>query len=1005
MPVSSSACARRWGFFTFTIVGLILGAFATTPAFAANQLVFTQLPAYGRLGAQPRTATVQAEDGQGDPLSGVNQAISLTITGPSGFTPLTIPSQLINGVATFILADTETVQLYVPGTYTYTATSSAFSPGIGTEIVPTNVYGFPAQPLNVPSTPLTVTFAFSYSDTSFSTTIGAINVLTEGFTGLDFQLAPGGTCVVGNSYSEGKSCTVNLTFNPSAIGQRLGAVLLYDNEPTPELESVAYISGVGSGGLVNFSTTQTAIGTGLSFPRFVAIDGQGDIYVADYGNNRVVEVPAGGGQQTTLTINAGSIPLNGPEGLALDGLGNLYIVDSSNNRIVVVPPGLGNQRVLATTVNEVDLRGPEGLAIDRAGNLYIADTGNGRVVQVPTSGVYGATSATVGTGLNIPIGVAVDPAGNIFILDTDPDTGNSRVMEIAAVGGAQTVLNTTANGIATNSAYGISTDGAGNLYIADYGNKRIVVVPLGGGTPTAVGTGLAVPYNAIADGKGDVYIADDYNDQVVEVQQTQLPYIPSIGNDVALSNGIVGGTPGTGTLPFTNIGNATLTFSDLISATQFTESDSCNGSVAVGATCTLNLTFTPTVGSVTGTLLSGSISLSDNAPNSPQVIGLRAYGIQVATPPAITTQPTNQMISLGQTATLSVVLTSASLPVTYQWYAGTSPSTLAAVTGATNSSFTTPALTVTTYYSVHITNTLGTTTSATAVVSVPSPPTCTITVTNPFGLTVNVVPVCTDPQNEPMTLSIDWFDGTTTTATNNVAATHTYSGPSCNLITLTATDSGGASTAVNQIMVLSPGVFAGIPDTPTAAISVPTTIYTLSPTPTIGFICNTVNKVINGITQAAQSASSVGISCSTPIVPLSSSLPTFTVTINTTPVTSTSNLVRPQVRFNSIAALGLLVPGLGLMGVGTLLGYSRKRRWNCLLILLVGFFSVGLTSCGGHFTAPAISTSPGAAPTPVGAYLVNLTPITSCSGCTTSLPPSFLQTSLIVSLTVASPTH
>ena len=95
--------------------------------------------------------------------------------------------------------------------------------------------------------------------------------------------------------------------------------------------------------------------------------------------------------------------------------------------------------------------------------------------------------------------------------------------------------------------------------------------------------------------------------------------------------------------------------------------------------------------------------------------------ITIGAPPVITTQPASQTIASGQTATLSVVATGTA-PLTYQWYVGTSGTTTTPIAGATASSYTTPALTSTTSYWVRVSNASGTADSATATITIGTPP-------------------------------------------------------------------------------------------------------------------------------------------------------------------------------------------------------------------------------------------------------------------------------------------
>ena len=241
----------------------------------------------------------------------------------------------------------------------------------------------------------------------------------------------------------------------------------------------------------------------LSIPTAVAVDRAGNLFIADSGNNRVRKVDAATGDIESvagsgdLGFGEGSFSGDGglatnaflsfPEGVAVDGIGNLFVADTFNNRVRKVDATTG----VITTVagggvlgdggpaTDAQLFFPEGVAVDKAGNLFIADTGNNRVRRVDVaSGVI--TTVAV---LNSPTGVAVDEAGNLFIADTgsnqvrkaDPLTG-----VITTVAGTGSIGFAGDGGAAADAAVPgpgeVAIDGAGNLLITDEVNQRIRVV-------------------------------------------------------------------------------------------------------------------------------------------------------------------------------------------------------------------------------------------------------------------------------------------------------------------------------------------------------------------------------------------------------------------------------------------------------------------------------------------------------------------------------------------------
>jgi trimeric autotransporter adhesin len=298
-------------------------------------------------------------------------------------------------------------------------------------------------------------------------------------------------------------------------------------------------------------------------PRGIALDASGTLYIADSLNGRV-RAFSGTGNVSTLAGNGGAASsgdgaaavkaqLNFPRGVAVDGSGNLYIADTANNKVRVVSP----QGVISTVAGtgsagsggdggaaaSAQLSSPLGVAVDAKGNLYIADTGNSRVRMVSTQGVISTvagngTAGLAGDGgqaasaqLNLPAAVAVDSSGALYIADYI----NNRVRMVSPAGVISTIAGngiagyTGDGGLGVNSGLslplGVAVDAAGNLYIADTGNNRIRLLS-GGVLSTVAGTGvpaysddsapasasdLAAPSTVAVDSSGNLYLADATN--------------------------------------------------------------------------------------------------------------------------------------------------------------------------------------------------------------------------------------------------------------------------------------------------------------------------------------------------------------------------------------------------------------------------------------------------------------------------------------------------------------
>ncbi|WP_158752193.1 hypothetical protein [Acidobacterium sp. S8] len=376
-------------------------------------------------------------------------------------------------------------------------------------------------------------------------------------------------------------------------------------------------------------------------------------------------------------------------------------------------------------------------------------------------------------------------------------------------------------------------------------------------------------------------------------------------------------------------------------------------------------------------------------------------------PPTITTQPVSQPVTSGQPATLTVAATGTP-PLAYQWYQGQSGDTSTPIPGATGSSYTTPVLTATTSYWVLVSSLVqgqsATAQSSTATITVNFVPTCTLslqgTETSTFmtQFTVRAIANCTDPQNSPLTTSIDWKDGSAPSsgAGGSLTATHTYSLPlqSNYMITVNTTDSLGLQGAISNSTALVPasqvpGAFSGQSTSFTRNMTSPPP----SPTEQVTFECTTVTDSSGNV----QDASAIGISCgSTPAPVTLSSVPT-SVTINI----QTNGLAAANAnsldRRAWLYAVCLPLPGLFFWCFGLGKRLSRRRaliRYGAQV--LVAGLLLQLVGCGGGFTLPA-ATPPSS--TPAGNYQITIVdnPVNSNTS-------GFIQISLIVPLTV-SPTQ
>jgi trimeric autotransporter adhesin len=339
----------------------------------------------------------------------------------------------------------------------------------------------------------------------------------------------------------------------------------------PQLSAAQYsISSIAGGGPNNLSSLSASLGYAGSIAR----DAGGNSYIADSYSSHIFKVSASG----TLTVLAGngtfgysgdggpatSAALNRPQGVALDGSGNIFIADTDNSVIREVVATTGIIQTVAGSgtaayggdggpATSAALNSPSGLFVDSSGNIFIADTDNSVIREVlaasgniqtvagnGTAGYSGDAGPATSAELDEPEGVFVDASGNIFIADTF----NSVVREVTAgnistVVGAyyaySTCIYSGDGGPATSAQLclpgGVFVDGSGDIFVADTNNSVIrevvagtITTVAGNGTAGYAGDGLAAtsaelnyPDGTFVDSSANIFIADTENFVIREV--------------------------------------------------------------------------------------------------------------------------------------------------------------------------------------------------------------------------------------------------------------------------------------------------------------------------------------------------------------------------------------------------------------------------------------------------------------------------------------------------------
>jgi hypothetical protein len=228
------------------------------------------------------------------------------------------------------------------------------------------------------------------------------------------------------------------------------------------------------------------VGSGLSQPKGVALDGAGDLFIADSGLGHVVEVPAGGGPQTT--VGSG---LSQPSGVAVDAAGNVFIADAGLGQVVEVPAGGGPQTTVGSGLSQ-----PKGVALDGSGDVFIADELNNRVVEVQRSQPPTLSFAPTPVGSlssDSPRSVTIQNIGNQPLNGAVPSAvANFVQMEVSGTPPDCTSAFALAPGASCNLNIGFLPENAGSLTAAAiFTDNALNASPLASQSITLEGTGQA----------------------------------------------------------------------------------------------------------------------------------------------------------------------------------------------------------------------------------------------------------------------------------------------------------------------------------------------------------------------------------------------------------------------------------------------------------------------------------------------------------------------------------
>jgi sugar lactone lactonase YvrE len=241
-------------------------------------------------------------------------------------------------------------------------------------------------------------------------------------------------------------------YDSSGVGASSGAIAV-TTMPIPVIAAPMPVSTLAGQALSSGGSDGVGSAARFNYLCAVAVDNAGNVYVADTDNHTIRKIVASTGAVTTFAGAAGisgsadgvgsDARFNNPSGVAVDGAGNVYVADTMNHTLRQIT-SLGAVSTLAGSAGiagsldgscaAARFDGPQGLAVDAGGNLYVADTNNHTIRKIAPStslvttvaGLAGIPGAADGLGsqarLNCPSGLSVDLSGNLFVADTENHT-------------------------------------------------------------------------------------------------------------------------------------------------------------------------------------------------------------------------------------------------------------------------------------------------------------------------------------------------------------------------------------------------------------------------------------------------------------------------------------------------------------------------------------------------------------------------------------------------------
>ncbi|MCX6879143.1 MAG: hypothetical protein NTW21_35855 [Verrucomicrobia bacterium] len=359
-------------------------------------------------------------------------------------------------------------------------------------------------------------------------------------------------------------------YDPSGVAVDAGGTLYVADSDANTIRKVTSLGVVTTfaGCPVNYGNTDGARRVArFTQPAGVALDGNGNMYIADRFNDSIRKITAAG-EVSTFAVSPGNY--GSPMSVAVDGSGNVYVAYSRYVIRKITPAGVasdlagspGNSGSADGSGSTARFGYLESITVDGSGNIYVADGGNATIRKITPAGVVSTLAGSPGHSgrddgsgsaarFDDPCGVAADGAGNVYVADTN----NCTIRKITPAGVVTTLagnpdafpesVDGTGSTARFNFPEGIAVDGSGNVYVGDrWSGVLRKVTPAGVVTTLADNSGIALafgrPTGLAVDGSGNLYVADDINNNIALVTP-EPPIAPKelLAPKIAISGGNV----------------------------------------------------------------------------------------------------------------------------------------------------------------------------------------------------------------------------------------------------------------------------------------------------------------------------------------------------------------------------------------------------------------------------------------------------------------------------------